>query len=289
LSLTGRLGILDRVAAHASSHRPRSGMKVLVVDDEPEVRAAVSEFLAFNDMEVLEAANGLEALLQVKRERPDAVVLDLRMPRLGGIDALKRIRTLDPSIAVVVVTGDIDEDVHRQAMALGARAVLTKPVQLPELVEVLRGGGAVPAAVPDAPAERAESPATPPATSAIRVLVVDDDRDVREMLADFLESRGYDVTTQPDAASAIRALVHSPPDAVLLDINMPGLTGEAALPTIRAVAPRVAVIMVSASGDEAIARRTLAHGAFDYIVKPVDLTYLEQSLETAVTMRGVED
>ena len=263
-------------------------MKVLVVDDEPEVRAAVSEFLAFNDMDVLEAANGLEALLQVKRERPDAIVLDLRMPRLGGIETLKRIRTLDPNVIVVIVSGNIEDGAHRQAVALGARAVLTKPVMLPELVELLRGGSAAPATAP-VPAETAPSAPEAPASSTIRILIVDDDADVRAMLADFLESLGYDVATEPDAASAIRALVDRPPDAMLLDINMPGLSGEAALPTIRAVAPRVAVLMVSATADEEVARRTLAHGAFDYIVKPVDLTYLQQSLETAVTMRSVED
>ncbi len=263
-------------------------MRVLVVDDEPQVRAAVSEFLAFSDLDVLEAENGLEALLKVKRERPDAVVLDLRMPRLGGLEALKRIRTLDPKIAVVVVTGDLEDDVHQQAMALGARAVLTKPVHLPGLVEVLRGGHAVPAVVRETPAESSGSPAAP-TKATTRVLVVDDDDEVRGMLAEFLQSRGYDVTTQPSATAAIRTLVDHPPDAMLLDINMPGLSGEAALPTIRAVAPRVAVIMVSASADEDVARRTLAHGAFDYIVKPVDLTYLERSLETAVTMRAVED
>jgi CheY-like chemotaxis protein len=261
-------------------------MRVLVVDDEPQVRAAVSEFLEWSGMEVLEATNGLEALLKVKRERPDAIVLDLRMPRLGGIDALKRIRRLAPNILVAVVTGDIDEQIHGQALGLGARAVLTKPVMLPDLVEVLRGG--IAKAAP-AGSEGASSPPAPSVPSRARVLVVDDDDDVRQMLADFLARRGYDVTTQPDARAAIRTLVDSPPDAMLLDINMPGLTGEAALPTIRAVAPRVAVIMVSATADEEVARRTLAHGAFDYIVKPVDLGYLEQSLETAITMRSVED
>jgi CheY-like chemotaxis protein len=263
-------------------------MRVLVVDDEPQVRAAVNEFLTFSGLSVLEAENGLEALLKVKRERPDAIVLDLRMPRLGGLEALKRIRTLDPNVIVAVVTGELDDDVHQQALALGARAVLTKPVDLAELVGVLRGDPPVPAAVRETPPASVPSPVAP-VRSTTRVLVVDDDDEVRGMLAEFLQSRGYDVTTEPSAAAAIRTLVDRPPDAMLLDINMPGLSGEAALPTIRAVAPGVAIIMVSASADEDVARRALAHGAFDYIVKPVDLTYLERSLETAVTMRAMED
>ena len=61
---------------------------VLVVDDDPEVRAALGEYLRSEGFEVLEAENGLEALVHVKRARPRAVVLDLMMPRLGGLEAL---------------------------------------------------------------------------------------------------------------------------------------------------------------------------------------------------------
>jgi DNA-binding NtrC family response regulator len=277
----------DRRRAHAS----RDDMKVLVVDDERDVRAAVTEYLALHGMEVLEATNGLEALLHVKRDRPDAVILDLRMPRLGGIEALRRIREFDAGIDVVVMTGDVDEAMQREALALGARAVLTKPVPLGDLVATLRrdgDGDTAPAVVRDEPDPEDERLPAPRAASGIRVLVVDDDAGVRDMLAEYLAVQGYEVATEPDAASAIRALVDRAPDVVLLDINMPGLTGEAALPAIRAVAPRAAVIMVSATVDEDVARRTLAHGAFDYLVKPVDMAYLVRSIETAVTMGSLD-
>ena len=78
---------------------------VLIVDDDPEVRAMLAEYLAGDGYVVAQAADGLEALLHVRRARPRAVVLDLMMPRLGGLEALKRIRALDPTIGVVVVTG----------------------------------------------------------------------------------------------------------------------------------------------------------------------------------------
>jgi DNA-binding NtrC family response regulator len=263
-------------------------MKVLIVDDEPEVLETLGEYLRLHDMEVLEAANGLEALLHVKRERPSAVVLDLRMPRLGGIEALKRIRAFDAGIAVIVVTGDIDEAVHRQAIAAGAQAVFTKPLALDELVSALRGADGASRGVAAAPAEVAAVPAEDPRSAATRVLVVDDDDAVREMLVEFLASQGYETSTAVDAGAGIAALVATSPDVMLLDINMPGLSGDAALPAIRAAAPRVAVIMVSGTADEDLAKRTLAQGAFDYLVKPVDLTYLAQSIETAVTMRALD-
>ena len=94
--------------------------KVLVVDDDQDMRAAVAEFLNMQGFEVVEASNGLEALLQVKRLRPYGVVLDIMMPRLGGLQALQHIRAFDPRIRVVVVSGVADADLLRQAALAGA-------------------------------------------------------------------------------------------------------------------------------------------------------------------------
>lgn len=110
---------------------------MLVVDDDAEMRAVFSEYIRLQGFHVLEAKDGLEALLQVKRTRPHAIILDLAMPRLGGIDALKRVVQFDPTITVVVVTGETDTDLLRQASLLGVRAVLAKPVALPDLLSAL--------------------------------------------------------------------------------------------------------------------------------------------------------
>jgi CheY-like chemotaxis protein len=269
-------------------------MKVLVADDEPGVRATVSEYLTLHGVEVLEASNGLEALLQVKHARPNAIVLDLRMPRLGGLDALKRIHAFDPAIVVVVVTADTDEALHRQALTLGARTVMLKPVALPELLAALnRSGFPEPSRTPRA-SPAAVTPAPPPAppapapASSTRVLVVDDDEAERSTMAEFLTLRGYAVSEAASAVAGLQALVEPMPDIVLLDVAMPGLSGADALPTIRALAPDAIVIMISGIGDEELAKRTLAHGAFDYIVKPANLDYLTQALETARAMKALE-
>lgn len=74
---------------------------------------------------------------------------------------------------------------------------------------------------------------------------------------------------------------------VLLDIDMPGLSGTDALPTLRAVAPRAAIIMISGMTNEQTAKRTLAAGAFDYITKPIDLVHLIDAIQTALAMHDV--
>jgi CheY-like chemotaxis protein len=261
--------------------------RILVVDDEPEVRTVIGEFLGGHGFEVLHAGNGLEALLQVKRARPDGVILDIQMPRLGGLEALKRIHAFDAAITVVVVSGVPDPELRQQARAGGAVAVLDKPVVLADLLAALGGGAPAPAVT--APTSAGGAPTGgAPAGAAVQVLVVDDDPDIRGMLQEFLEVKNWVVRTVPDGASAVRAIVHTPPDVILLDIEMPGLSGVDALPTIRSLAPHAAVIMVSGSTDDEISKLALARGAFDYVTKPIDFGYLTQSIETAVAMRSLE-
>ena len=267
--------------------RKPEAMRLLVADDDSEVRQVLMEYLTLRGFEVIEAATGLETLFQVKRGRPSGVVLDLGMPRLGGIDALKRIRAFDPTIRVVVVTAEVDPEVHRRALILGAHAVLPKPVVLSDLLAALQSPPPESSSGPVIHDAAAPAPAAPPvAASAARVLVVDDDAEIRAVLEEFLVLGGYQVSTAEDGATAVRRIVEAPPDVVLLDIHMPGLSGTDALPSIRAVAPRAVVIMVSGTGDVDLAKRSLAAGAFDYVVKPVDLNYLTESLEAALTMTG---
>ena len=108
------------------------------------------------------------------------------------------------------------------------------------------------------------------------------------MLADLLEELGYEVVAAEDAVAGMRAIQEVAPRIVLLDINMPGLSGAEALPTILALAPRSAVIMISGDADEDVAKRTLAHGAFDYLVKPVSFDYLARSVGAALALSALD-
>jgi CheY-like chemotaxis protein len=264
--------------------------RILVVDDDRDVRETVGEFLRSEGFDVVEAANGLEALLQVKRARPAGVVLDLMMPRLGGLDAIKRIRAFDRAIRVVVITGLPDQELHRQARASGAVAVLTKPISPADLVAALRAETAPPAPVqspaPEPPpaARRAAAGLSAPA----EILVVTGEPELRVRLEGLLTARGYTVRLVSDAASGVRAVVEKAPTIVLLDIEMAGLSGVGVLPTIVALAPDTKVIMLSERASDELARRSLAFGAFDCATKPIDPQYLLQSVEAALASRRVD-
>ena len=259
-------------------------MRVLIADDDQDVREVLVESFRVAGFDVLEAKNGLEALLYVKRDRPDAVVLDLMMPRLGGVEALKRIHSFNPGIRVLVVTGAIDPELQRQATAAGAAGVFTKPVPAATLVAALTGP---PPPVPS-PAPSAPAPVKSVGAPTGRVLVVDDNPEVRTMLEDVLNSLGYGTRTAADGAAAVRAVLAEAPDVVLLDVYMPGLSGVGALPTIVALAPHAKVIMISGVANEDVLKRALAFGAHDYITKPFEISNLSRSIETALAMRRLE-
>jgi len=89
--------------------------------------------------------------------------------------------------------------------------------------------------------------------------------------------------------SALREVAARAPDLMLLDFQMPGLSGVDALPSILAAAPQMAVILVTGSGDVGAATRALVHGAFDVVAKPVDFTYLAQSIDTALALRDLRE
>jgi DNA-binding response OmpR family regulator len=111
-----------------------------------------------------------------------------------------------------------------------------------------------------------------------RVLVVDDEPDAVELLQEFLAAKGYDVLTAADGEAALQIVRAARPHLILLDVRMPGMNGLEALRRIREIDQEAGVVMVTGVSEEETGREALALGAFDYIVKPLDLAYLEKSL-----------
>jgi DNA-binding response OmpR family regulator len=104
--------------------------KILVVDDEIEAVRLLQKFLTAKGYEVDTALNGTDALDKVKERKPDVVLLDIMMPGMGGIDTLKEIKKFDASIAVIMVTAVIDEELAARAVKLGAYDYITKPIDV---------------------------------------------------------------------------------------------------------------------------------------------------------------
>ena len=119
--------------------------------------------------------------------------------------------------------------------------------------------------------------------SAGKVLVVDDEPEVRQVLHEFLVSRGYEVALAANGSEALDSLQALKPDLILLDVAMPGMDGVETLKRIVAVDPSLPVIMVTANADIGVTSKLLALGAVDYVPKPFDLDYLDQAVSIQVT------
>ena len=111
-----------------------------------------------------------------------------------------------------------------------------------------------------------------------RILVVDDEAEVCNALKDFLSLKEYEVETALDGPTALKKVEEFNPHIVLLDIIMPGMGGIDVLSSIKNIDPKIGIVMTTAVADEEIARRTIQLGAYDYILKPIDLNHLETVL-----------
>lgn len=128
-------------------------IRILLADDHPVVRDGLAAMLATQpDFEVVgEAGNGAEAVAEAARLRPDVVLMDLEMPELDGIEAIKRMRAADPSVQVVVLTAfDTDERIVGSLQA-GAQGYLLKGAPRAEIFAAIRtvsaGGALIPPVV----------------------------------------------------------------------------------------------------------------------------------------------
>ena len=108
--------------------------KVLLVDDEVDFISALAERLRIRDYETRLANSGAAALLEIEKEIPDVVLLDLKMPGMSGMETLVKIKDHDPSIEVIMVTGSVDSQVGESALNAGASDHMVKPFDIETLI-----------------------------------------------------------------------------------------------------------------------------------------------------------
>lgn len=115
-------------------------IRVLVVDDHELVRSGITRMLADNpDIEVIgEASSGEDAIDSVRKDSPDIVLMDIRMPGIGGLEATRRILRIDDAVRVIVVTACADDPYPTRVMQAGASAYITKGADIKEMVRAIR-------------------------------------------------------------------------------------------------------------------------------------------------------
>jgi two-component system, NtrC family, response regulator AtoC len=114
--------------------RPR----ILIADDDPSIRNLLTEFLQGEDFRVAEASNGQEVLQQMEADRPDAVLMDIRMPELDGLSVLQRTQSDDNRVPIILMTAYGTSNLAIRAMQLGAYDYITKPFDLDDVLMTLK-------------------------------------------------------------------------------------------------------------------------------------------------------
>jgi DNA-binding response OmpR family regulator len=109
------------------------GLKILLVDDEPDIIEVIQDRLEAYGFTVITAGTGLEALKKLSVETFDGVFLDVKMPEMGGIEALEEIRKRDTKTPVIIITSSSSREAAIEALAKGASEYLLKPFEWAEL------------------------------------------------------------------------------------------------------------------------------------------------------------
>jgi len=260
--------------------------RLLVVEDNPAEQMTIRELLGYDDVDVLMASTGAEALDMLTAERFDCVVLDLRLPDMTGFEVLEKISQVSSlsDLPVVVFTGKSlspEEDLRLHTLA---RSVVVKDVESPERLldeTALFLHRVVTDLPPDKQRLLDRLHSSDEAIVGKKVLVVDDD--VRNIfaLSSVLERRGMSVLTASTGREAIATLESTRDVAiVLMDIMMPEMDGYETMQVIRqnAAFRRLPIIALTAKAMKGDREKCLEAGASEYLAKPVNTEQLLAAL-----------
>ncbi|MCX6089474.1 MAG: response regulator [Candidatus Atribacteria bacterium] len=280
----------DGETAEAESHsgaaagQPPSsagqGQYILLVEDsEPEV-IQMTDILTRNGYRVQVARNGHEALAQIEKSLPDAVILDLMMPEVDGFEVLKTIRSVERTahLPVLVLTAKY---VTREELSFLKGNRIHQLIQKGDIGRsgLLAAVARMVASLPEKPApplRRSRRPARP---GKPVVLVVEDNLD-NLRAAKALLQESYQVMEAEDGQAGVEQARRHQPDLILMDIVMPVMDGVQALQEIRKddTLQDIPVIAVTSSAMTGNREEILAYGFDGYLSKPIDEELLRKTL-----------
>ena len=200
-----------------------SNRRILVVDDDRLMVRTLRDILGLRGWETDSAHSGEDAVAAVRANDYAAVLMDVRMSGMTGVEALHEMRALRPALRVILMTAYAAQELLAQAEREGALYVFPKPVDLSRLVGILESAMA----------------------SARSVLVVDDNPEFLRTLAALIAQRGFATLEAESLDDALAVLHAQTPGAVVLDLRLDGLEPRDNVLAIKRVSPAVALILYS--------------------------------------------
>jgi CheY-like chemotaxis protein len=268
--------------------------RILIIEDEANNLDVARRIVRGAGHEAITATDGLAGLEMARRDRPDAVLVDLLLPKLDGWAVTRAIRE-EPwakGIPIIAVSALAMEADRARARDAGCDDFVTKPYAPAELRAVLNryftDGSA-----PRAAARPAELPASgiEPSERLGRVLVVDDEPANVELIVRRLSGNGYETLTASNGHDAIAIATKEQPDLILMDIMMPGLDGWQATRLLKGdpKTANIPVVFVTARDSPEDVAAGFEAGGMMYVNKPVEPVELFARVRQAIFMKRLQD
>lgn len=245
------------------------GIRLLIVDDEIGFTSVMSKRLSKRGIDTQIANNGADAVQVLRRNDFHCALLDLKMEDMSGMEVLRIFKKMVPQMPVIMLTGHGCEESAKEGLALGADDYLIKPATFEEVVakiHSLTGTTMQDNAMPD---------------NRITALFIDDETAYLSTLVKRLKKRGINALTADSGESGISRLTERPCDIVVLDVCMPGIGGFQTLKYIKNNWPMTEVILLTGHACMESAKQGMDAGAFDYLMKPVEIDGLIYKIEDA--------
>lgn len=241
-------------------------LRALVVDDEEVVREFLVRVLSLKGFETAAAEDGMKAIALARQGPFDICFLDVRMPRLNGLETMRELKKINPSAAYIMMTGYAVDDILRQAAAEGAAASIKKPFNISELETLIKeyaGRGALPA-------------------RPLRLLVVDDEEVVLNFFKRLLKD--CEITTASSGADALAIAQEKDFDLLFLDILLDDMNGIELYEKIKKVQPGIEAILITGDPAQAHIEGLDIKGCF---YKPFEINQILAEIAKVKCLKGL--
>lgn len=273
----------------ASKKNESSQKKILIVEDNQFAVIQIRKALESRGFQVLAAVSGSDALVSIRENRPDGMILDLMMPGMDGFEVLERVRSSRASsdLPVLILTAKdlTSEDLSRLTSCSIQQLIQKGDVDIDELMFKIS------LMLQNKPRSGiAHTPAKVPAGDRKRVLIVEDNRDNMVTMRAILGS-DFEIFEASDGERGIQEALSLLPDIILLDISLPKQDGYSVAETLKADAAssHIPIIAVTAHAMKHDIQAIMSSGFDGCVAKPIDLNRLRSEMDRLMTETEVQE
>lgn len=237
----------------------KTGKRILVVDDNTDFCENITDVLELEGYETVEVYDGLDALDTVKENGFDLVLMDVKMPKMDGVETFRRLKKISPRLPVIMMTAFMVEDLIRLSLQEGAFGAFQKPLDLKRLffsIERALPNGAL-------------------------IMIADDNEELCANLSDTLGENGYRVTVAKDSERAVKMARENKFDVILMDMKLPFMDGRETVMAIRNFRSDVQTIIITGHKEEMgnLIEQALKESAYTCMEKPLDMDHLLKCIQ----------